>query len=134
MHATSLWNGVSATSEIPGSGRDRQRTIRTRGLVVNLETGVASVDDKPVRLTGREYCILELLCLRKGTIVTKEMLRGHLYRGRVEPELKTIDVFVCHLRKKLTQATGGKHYIETVWGRGYRLRPPAAEIPPLPDP
>jgi two-component system cell cycle response regulator CtrA len=100
----------------------------------NLETRIASADDEPVRLTGREYCILELLCLRKGTIVTKEMLLGHLYRGRDAPELKIIDVFVCHLRKKLTQATGGKHYIETVWGRGYRLRPPAAEIPPLPDP
>jgi two-component system cell cycle response regulator CtrA len=100
----------------------------------NLETRIASADDEPVRLTGREYCILELLCLRKGTIVTKEMLLGHLYRGRDAPELKIIDVFVCHLRKKLTQATGGKHYIETVWGRGYRLRPPPAEIPPLPDP
>jgi two-component system cell cycle response regulator CtrA len=134
MRATSLWDGISAASEIPGSARDRQRTIRTGGLVVNLETRIASVNDKPVRLTGREYCILELLCLRKGTIVTKEMLLGHLCRGRDEPELKIIDVFVCHLRKKLTQATGGKHHIETVWGRGHRLRPPAAEIPPLPDP
>ena len=39
-----------------------------------------------------------------------------------EPELKIIDVFVCKLRKKLVQATGGEHYIETVWGRGYQLR------------
>jgi two-component system cell cycle response regulator CtrA len=48
-----------------------------------------------------------------------------------EPELKIIDVFVCKLRKKLAQATGGKHYIETVWGRGYVLRDPA---PPDRDP
>jgi two-component system cell cycle response regulator CtrA len=41
-----------------------------------------------------------------------------------EPELKIIDVFVCKLRKRLAQATGGKHYIETVWGRGYMLRDP----------
>jgi two-component system cell cycle response regulator CtrA len=42
-----------------------------------------------------------------------------------EPELKIIDVFICKLRKKLAEATGGANYIETVWGRGYVLRDPA---------
>ena len=42
-----------------------------------------------------------------------------LYGGVDEPEFKIIDVFVCKLRKKLSSATGGEHYIETVWGRGY---------------
>jgi two-component system cell cycle response regulator CtrA len=79
-----------------------------------------------VHLTGKEYGILELLSLRKGTTLTKEMFLNHLYNGGVpEPEIKIIDVFVCKLRKKLAHATGGKHYIETVWGRGYALRDPA---------
>jgi hypothetical protein len=78
-----------------------------------------------VRLTGKEYGILELLSLRKGTTLTKEMFLDHLYGGMDEPELKIIDVFVCKLRKKLAHATGDKHYIETVWGRGYVLRDPA---------
>jgi len=92
--------------------------------VVNLDTRVVSVDDQPVHLTGKEYGILELLSLRKGTTLTKEMFLNHLYGGMDEPELKIIDVFVCKLRKKLAQATGGSHYIETVWGRGYVLRDP----------
>ena len=96
-------------------------------------TRVVSADDKPVRLTGKEYCILELLSLRKGAIVTKRMLLDHLYGGIDEPELNIIDVFVCHLRKKLAQVTGGNHYIETVWGRGYRMRDPG-QVPPLPHP
>jgi two-component system cell cycle response regulator CtrA len=100
--------------------------IRTGRLVVDLATRVVSVDDKPVRLTGKEYGILELLCQRKGTTLTKEMFLNHLYEGMNEPGLKIIDVFVCKLRKKLAQATGGKHYIETVWGRGYALRDPPA--------
>jgi DNA-binding winged helix-turn-helix (wHTH) protein len=58
--------------------------------------------------------------------LTKEMFLNHLYGGVDEPELKIIDVFVCKLRKKLARATGGNHYIETVWGRGYRLRDPAS--------
>jgi two-component system cell cycle response regulator CtrA len=43
------------------------------------------------------------------------MLLEHLYCGMEEPELKIIDVFVCTLRKKLAQATGGNDYIRTVW-------------------
>jgi two-component system, cell cycle response regulator CtrA len=105
---------------------DAQSTIRTGMLAVNLETRVVSVNDKPVHLTGKEYRILELLSLRKGTTLTKEMFLDHLYHGMDEPEIKIIDVFVCKLRKKLAQATGGSHYIETVWGRGYVLRDPAA--------
>ena len=99
-------------------------TIRTGELVVNLDTRQVSVDGHAVQLTGKEYGILELLALRKSTTLTKEMFLDHLYGGIDEPEIKIIDVFVCKLRKKLAQATGGNHYIETVWGRGYRLRDP----------
>jgi two-component system cell cycle response regulator CtrA len=101
-----------------------ESTIRTGKLVVNLDTREVSVDDHSVHLTAKEYGILELLSLRKNATLTKEMFLDHLYRGMDEPELKIIDVFVCKLRKKLAQATGGNHYIETVWGRGYRLRDP----------
>ena len=72
--------------------------------------------------------MLELLSLRKGATLTKEMFLNHLYGGMDEPEPKIIDVFVCKLRKKLTKATGGESYIETVWGRGYTLRDPAEEL------
>jgi two-component system cell cycle response regulator CtrA len=96
--------------------------------VVNLDARVAEVDDRALHLTGKEYGILELLSLRKGTTLTKEMFLNHLYGGMDEPELKIIDVFVCKLRKKLAQATGGRHYIETVWGRGYVLRDPPEPI------
>jgi len=96
--------------------------VRTGKFLINIDERVVLVDDQPVHLTGKEYGILELLSLRKGTILTKAMLLDHLYGGMDEPELKIIDVLVCKLRKKLAQATGGNHYIETVWGRGYVLR------------
>ena len=94
--------------------------VRAGKILINFDERVVSVDDQPV--TGKEYGILELLSMRKGTTMTKEMILDHLYGGMDEPELKIIDVFVCKLRKKLAQATGGNHYIETVWGRGYVLR------------
>jgi len=107
-----------------------ESTIRTGKLVVNLDNHVVTVDDHPLHLTAKEYGIIELLSLRKGTTLTKEIFLNHLYGGMDEPELKIIDVFVCKLRKKLSTATGGEHYIETVWGRGYVLRDPAEVATP----
>ena len=104
-----------------------QSRISTGRAVVNLDAKTVEVDGKTVHLTGKEYQIFELLSLRKGTTLTKEMFLNHLYGGMDEPELKIIDVFICKLRKKLAHATGGENYIETVWGRGYILRDPAVE-------
>ena len=101
-----------------------QAVIRTGDLVVNLDARSVEVHGKPVGLTGKEYQILELLSLRKGTTLTKEMFLNHLYGGMDEPELKIIDVFICKLRKKLAVALSGESHIETVWGRGYVLRDP----------
>lgn len=99
--------------------------IRTGKLSVNLDSRAVEVSDKAVHLTSKEYGILELLSLRKGSTLTKEMFLNHLYGGIDEPELKIIDVFVCKLRKKLQDASEGENYIETVWGRGYVLKDPA---------
>jgi two-component system cell cycle response regulator CtrA len=101
-----------------------QSVIETGQVAVNLDAKTVSVDNKTVHLTGKEYQMLELLSLRKGTTLTKEMFLNHLYGGMDEPELKIIDVFICKLRKKLSIATNGENNIETVWGRGYVLRDP----------
>ncbi|QQA44641.1 response regulator transcription factor CtrA [Pelagovum pacificum] len=101
-----------------------QSVIKTGRILVNLDAKTVEADGIPVHLTGKEYQMFELLSLRKGTTLTKEMFLNHLYGGMDEPELKIIDVFICKLRKKLAQATGGENYIETVWGRGYVLRDP----------
>ena len=100
--------------------------IRTGRLTVNLENRSVEIDSQPIHLTAKEYGIIELLSLRKGTTLTKDMFLNHLYGGIDEPELKIIDVFVCKLRKKLSSATGDENYIHTVWGRGYVLKEPDA--------
>ncbi|KAJ56865.1 chemotaxis protein CheY [Actibacterium mucosum KCTC 23349] len=105
-----------------------QSTIRTGKITVNLDAKTVEVGGRTVHLTGKEYQMLELLSLRKGTTLTKEMFLNHLYGGMDEPELKIIDVFICKLRKKLSKATGGDNHIETVWGRGYVLRDPEPEM------
>lgn len=101
-----------------------QSQIITGKLAVNLDSRTVEVSGKPLHLTGKEYGILELLSLRKGTTLTKEMFLNHLYGGMDEPEVKIIDVFICKLRKKIEELSDGENYIETVWGRGYVLRDP----------
>ncbi len=101
-----------------------QSVIQTDDLVVNLDTKTIEINGARVHLTGKEYQMLELLSLRKGMTLAKEMFLNQLYGGMDEPQLKIIDVFMCKLRKKLATASGGKDYIETIWGRGYTLRHP----------
>jgi two-component system cell cycle response regulator CtrA len=101
-----------------------QSIVEIGDLTVNLDEKTAEIAGARLRLTTKEYEILEHLSLRKGSTVTKEMFLAQLYGGMDEPEIKIIDVFICKLRRKLAMASQGKDYIETVWGRGYVLREP----------
>ena len=76
-------------------------------LSLNLETHEVFVDENLVHLTGKEYLILELLILQRGTLITKTTLLNHLYK--------------CKLRRKLQQA-GADDFISTIWGQGYIFR------------
>lgn len=106
-----------------------QSTISTGNLTINLDVRRAYVDDCPLALTGKEYQMLELLSLRKGVTLSKEVFLTHLYGGMDEPEQKIIDVFICKLRAKLRAVNG--HQIETVWGRGYVLRDADTKSPSM---
>ena len=101
-----------------------QSVVQTGELIVKLDAKTVEINEVRVHLTGKEYQMLELLSLRKGTTITKETFLTQLYGGMDEPEIKIIDVFICKLRKKLGSASNGKNYIETVWGRGYALCEP----------
>jgi two-component system, cell cycle response regulator CtrA len=104
-----------------------QSVIQTGDLIVNLDTKTIEVTGARVHLTGKEYQMLELLSLRKGTFLTREVLLNHLYNGMDEPQPKIIDVFISKLRKKLANASSGKNYIQTAWGGGYVLREPSED-------
>jgi two-component system cell cycle response regulator CtrA len=115
-------NAVAAYTTLPPA------IIEIGAIRLNVESKTVEVNGQRVHLTSREYQLLERLALRKGMTLTKEMILNHLYGGMDrEPKFKIINVFVCKLRKKLCAATGGPHYIETVWGRGYMLRDPAEQ-------
>jgi two-component system cell cycle response regulator CtrA len=102
-----------------------QSVVNTGDLCINLDAKTVEIGGAPVHLTRKEYQMLELLSLRKGSTLSKQIFLNNLYGGIDEPESKIIDVFICKLRKKLVKASNGKEYIETVWGRGWMLREPS---------
>ena len=106
------------------SGDQVESVIRCGDLTLKLDQKRAEMGRRDLGLTTKEYQMLELLGMRQGTPITKDMFLGHLYGGMDEPDQKIIDVFICKLRKKLMQASGGRDYIDTIWGRGYALRDP----------
>ncbi len=106
------------------STEQAEGVVRCGDLAVRLGVKRAEIAGNDVKLTGKEYAILEIMAMRPGSNITKEMFLNALYGGMDEPNIKIIDVFMCKLRKKLADASGGKDYVETLWGRGYALRPP----------
>lgn len=96
--------------------------IKFDKVTINIDTRIVEVNNKPIHVTGKEYAMLELLAIRKGSVLSKEMFMNHLYGGLEEPEEKIIDVLMCKLRKKLKTASGGIDFIETIWGRGHILK------------
>ena len=86
----------------------------------------ALLDGKPLELTARELALLLHLAHRADRIVTKSELLTNVWSIRFDPESNVVEVHVSRLRDKL----GGRQWmIETIRGRGYRLRtrPPAEE-------
>jgi two-component system, cell cycle response regulator CtrA len=124
FHKTELIARIQAI--VRRSQGHAQSIVQTDDLIVNVDAKTVHIKQIRVHLTDKEYQMLELLSIRKGTTITKEMFLSQLYGGMDEPEIKIIDVFMCKIRRKLTVASGGKDYIETVWGRGYLLREPQA--------
>jgi two-component system cell cycle response regulator CtrA len=122
--------GARLNAVIRRSRGFNQPVLSAGPVRLNLDSREVSVGDKRLHLTVKEYAILELLFLRKGAVLRKEVFLNHLYGGLDEPEIKIIDVLICKLRKKLAKVDAD-NLIRTVWGQGYMLREPNA-APALP--
>jgi two-component system cell cycle response regulator CtrA len=96
-------------------------SLRVGPVEIRLDRREVRVNGQRLPLTRREFAILELLFLKQGTVLNKSSFLNHLYCGTEEPQMKAIDVNICRLRRKLTDA-GAPDLIATVWGCGYILR------------
>jgi two-component system cell cycle response regulator CtrA len=120
----------------PGVLIARMQAILRRGLghassqltcgnvVLDQARHTVSVDGRPVRITSREFDVLEMLMLRRGVLLTKDQFMSRAYGHEDEPDQRILDVFICKLRRKLA-AAGAPEIVRTIWGRGYVLENPS---------
>jgi two-component system cell cycle response regulator CtrA len=108
-------------------------TLRLGPVELSLDRREVWVSGLKMSISRREFDVLELLFLKQGVILNKNAFLNHLYTGMEEPEMKTIDVIICRLRKKLADA-GAPNLVQTVWGCGYILREPQITAEPRTDP
>ena len=98
-----------------------EETIRVGPAMLNLSSKTMLINGTAIPLTQKEYQIVEALCLRKNSALTKEQLMNLVYFGMDEPSTKIVDVFICKIRKKLRERGDCAELIHTVWGRGYMM-------------
>jgi two-component system cell cycle response regulator CtrA len=95
--------------------------IKVGKLSLDTKNRIVEISGKKIELTNKEFAVLELMATRKNNAISKESFLDHLYGGMDEPEIKIVDVFICKLRKKIENITGGEGIIKTVWGSGYMI-------------
>ena len=86
-------------------------------LRLDLATRRATVGDRTVDLTAREFVLLETLMRHSGQVLSREQLLSHVWGYSYDPTTNLVNVYIGSLRKKL-----GADVIQTVRGFGYRLR------------
>ncbi|MFC3127624.1 winged helix-turn-helix domain-containing protein [Pseudoroseomonas globiformis] len=97
--------------------------LRCGNVLLDQSRRTVTVDDRPVRITCREFDVLEMLMLRPGVMLTKEYFMVRAYGLEEGPDQRILDVFICKLRRKLA-AAGSAEIVRTIWGRGYVLEEP----------
>lgn len=94
-----------------------------QGLELDRENFCVRVDQTELpKITRQEFSILELLLKHPKKVFSKEEIFEYAWEEAYMGEIKTLDVHISNIRKKIKSVTS-KEYIETIWGIGYRLHP-----------
>ncbi|MDE6916642.1 MAG: winged helix-turn-helix domain-containing protein, partial [Lachnospiraceae bacterium] len=104
-----------------GTAADAKTRLTYDDIVVDTTTHHVRVRDQDVRLTRTEYAILKLLMLNPAQVITKTLLLDRLSEETPDCMESSLRVHISNLRRKLRDS-GGKDYIESVWGIGFKMK------------
>lgn len=104
-----------------GGQQEAGATAAYRGLFLNRETHVCTLDEKPVELTPIEFSILWTLCKNRGRVISSEELFKEVWGEKYFTGNNTVMVHIRHLREKMQDSAENPRYIKTVWGVGYKI-------------
>jgi DNA-binding response OmpR family regulator len=115
-------NTNAATSEMQ-PGRRNEEEIRYGGLVINKPARRVIVNGQQISLTVKEFDLLVTLASAPDRVFTREALLNQVWGYTFIGDGRTVDVHIGTLRKKLEAVGDAPHYIQTVWGVGYKFVP-----------
>ena len=105
-----------------GGGEKQEEILEHAGLIMNIKTHECLLNEKPLSLTPTEFSILQILCEKKGEVVSAEELFHRIWEDEYfSKSSNTITVHIRHLREKMGDSFEEPKYIKTVWGCGYKI-------------
>lgn len=115
-------SGKNFTEEQKPKEESRRRTLRYKDILMEPEDFRITVSGTDIRLTRREYLILELLMENPGKVFTKNNIYESVWNEEFLGEDNAVNVHISNIRQKLAKIHGDETYIETVWGIGFKMK------------
>lgn len=103
------------------SERQPETSISAGALVMNLSDYTVTKSGKRVELTAKEFEILKLLMQNPKKVYTKEQLYSLVWKDAYVGDENAVNVHISRLRNKIEEDSRNPHYVQTVWGIGYKL-------------
>ncbi len=104
------------------TGPKEEKILTHLGLTINIDTHQCTLNERPLNLTPTEFTILQILCQKKGKVVSSEELFRSIWGEEYySKNSSTISVHIRHLREKMGDSFEHPKYIKTVWGVGYQI-------------
>ena len=103
----------------PAAPVEEKRIVRVRDLDVNCQSRTVTLSGKPIRLTAKEFDLLQLFVTHRGKVYNRESLLEAVWKYDYMGDMRTVDVHIRRLREKIERDTSNPEFIMTKWGVGY---------------
>ena len=103
----------------PAAPVEEKRIVRVRELEVNCQSRTVTLSGKPVRLTAKEFDLLQVFVTNRGKVYNREGLLEAVWKYDYMGDMRTVDVHIRRLREKIERDTSNPEFIMTKWGVGY---------------
>ena len=98
---------------------EERRIVRVHDLEVNCQSRTVTLGGEMVRLTAKEFDLLQLLITHRGKVYSREALLETVWKYDYMGDMRTVDVHIRRLREKIERDSSRLEFILTKWGVGY---------------
>ena len=117
-----LRRSASVREEAVKQIRGEKKKLQYKDLVMEPEDFKVTVAGEEIKLTRREFLILELMMENPGKVFTKSNIYESVWNEEFLGEDNAVNVHISNIRQKIAKVKKGENYIETVWGIGFKMK------------